>query len=78
MTWTCRTLPPAGFQMGLGPSPAPAPAACGLASSQVPKPARNSTITVVAVIQVNWILALPWIAGPSSSSPSRCRQVVSA
>ena len=35
-------------------------------------------MTEVTVIQVAWILVLPWIGGPSSSSPSRCRQTISA
>ena len=33
-------------------------------------------MTAVTVIQVAWILALPKIGGPSSSSPSRCRQTM--
>ncbi len=69
----CEVL---GFQIGAGPSPAPAPA--GTISSTVPKTNRPSTMTAVAPIQVAWILALPWIGGPSSSSPSRWCQLNSA
>ena len=57
-------------------SPAPAPWA--VASSYQPKAASDSTITVVAAIQVACTRLFPCSAGPSSSSPSRCRQTTIA
>jgi hypothetical protein len=48
---------PASFQMGDGPSPPPAPA--GTTSSTVPNTNSHSTMTVVPMIQVAWILVLP-------------------
>ena len=63
-------------QIGLAPWPAPAP--CAVTSSSVPNTNSASTITELTVIQVAWIRVLPWIGGPSSSSPSRCRQTISA
>src|ERR1700735_2316785 len=72
-TWTVF---PGGFQIGLAPSPAPAPLV--VTSSTVPKTNRESTITELSVIQVADTRVLPWIGGPSSSSPSRWRHTISA
>src|ERR1700728_2429342 len=75
MTCTC-TVFPGGFQIGLAPSPAPAPLV--VTSSTVPKTKSESTMTELRVIQVADTRVLPWIGGPSSSSPSRWRQTISA
>ena len=64
------------WKIGCGPWPAPAPA--GAMSSTVPYTARASTITEVTMIQVAWILVLPWIGAASVSSPGFCRQKASA
>jgi hypothetical protein len=46
--------------------------------STVPNTNSASTIAEVTVIQESWTLVFPSMGGPSSSSPSRVRQVIIA